>query len=430
MISHFTKVVSLFLVLVPGISQTVHAQGQLQVSADVRARAEYRHGFSRPLAGPEKPAFFIDQRSRIIFDYRQLKYAMKLSFQDVRVWGSQPQLVRDGGSLTALHESWGQIFFTDEFSFKIGRQEINLDDQRIFGAVDWVMQARTHDAAMLRYKKNDYEVQTGFAFNQDGVRNASTFYTVQSNYKALQYLWVNKDFKPVNVSVLFLNNGRQGGTPDDYKTYYSQTVGPRIGFKNERIRANATYYGQFGKEPDGATKIKASYLAFDISIKLNPQWSITPGTELLSGNNAGNTGDNRAFTPFYGTNHKFNGLMDYFYVGNHISGVGLRDLFTAVEYRKEKFNGTIRAHYFAADGTVREGLNNSVMNKKLGMEFDVVLQYRFTEHVTFDAGYSRFVPTETLIHLKGGDKNKRQDWAWVMVSIKPMLYKTPEERRD
>ena len=35
--------------------------------------------------------------------------------------------------------------------------------------------------------------------------------------------------------------------------------------------------------------------------------------------------ENNSFTPFYGTNHKFNGHMDYFYVGNHIGNVGLRE---------------------------------------------------------------------------------------------------------
>ncbi len=33
-----------------------------------------------------------------------------------------------------------------------------------------------------------------------------------------------------------------------------------------------------------------------------------------------------AFTPLYGTNHKFNGWMDYFYVGNHGSSIGLQDI--------------------------------------------------------------------------------------------------------
>ena len=34
----------------------------------------------------------------------------------------------------------------EKFAFKVGRQEINYDDARIFGNVDWAMQARSHDA--------------------------------------------------------------------------------------------------------------------------------------------------------------------------------------------------------------------------------------------------------------------------------------------
>ena len=45
----------------------------------------------------------------------------------------------------------------------------------------------------------------------------------------------------------------------------------------------------------------------------------------------GDASENKAFTPFYGTNHKFNGFMDYFHVGNHANSVGLIDIYTKVK---------------------------------------------------------------------------------------------------
>ena len=415
------------------ISVRSSGQGIFQVSADLRARAEYRHGFQSPVTASQRSALFIDQRARLVFNYSQEKFIVKLSLQDIRVWGNQPQLVRNDGALTALHEGWGQVFFTDAFSLKVGRQEINLDDQRIFGAVDWQMAARAHDAAMLKYKADDLEVQAAFAYNQDGVQNTSTFYTVANNYKAMQYLWVHHDFKPFNASFLFLNNGKQGGTPDDYRTYYSQTVGPRLGFANGKIRSFLTYYGQFGREADAVTDVSAHYLAFDLSYKVNSQWTITPGFEYLSGNNQDEADNvNQAFTPFYGTNHKFNGLMDYFYVGNHFSSVGLTDIYTMLDFRQNRFSGSFRLHYFRAPGKVVDPVDLvQEMDRYLGIESDLVLQYRFSDQVTFDAGYSRMFPTDTMIRVKGsGSSSEPQHWAWLMVSFKPVFYKTPEKQAE
>lgn len=403
------------------------SQGQLQVSADLRVRSEYRDGFSAPLKEGEKPAFFTDQRSRLTFDYKQEKLVMRLSVQDVRVWGNQSQLTRSDGSSSVLHEGWAQLFFTDAISLKVGRQEINLDDQRIFGAVDWQMQARSHDAAMIRYKKGDLEVQGTFAYNQDGVQTTTTFYTVPNNYKAMQYLWAHQDFGKFNASVLFLNNGKQAGTATDYKTRFSQTVGPRLGFKNDKIRSNLAFYGQFGTDVDGKD-INASYIAFDFAYKVSPSFTLTPGFEILSGNDLvdPSTDENKAFNPFYGTNHKFNGLMDYFYVGNHINSVGLNDFFFNVEYRKQKFSANANLHYFTAPGSVPdpESVSNK-MSSNLGTELDLTVQYRFSDQVTFDGGYSQFYPTDTLSAIKGGTTSL-QNWVWLMISFKPVLYKTPE----
>lgn len=427
------KLLRIFVVLFLLSLNPIFAQGIFQVSGDLRARSEYRHGFQSPIMETQKPGFFIDQRSRLIFDYSQSKFIVKLSVQDIRVWGNQPQLVRNDGALTALHEGWGQVFFTDAFSLKVGRQEINLDDQRIFGAVDWQMAARAHDAAMLKYKQGTLEVQAVVAYNQDGVQNTSTFYTVANNYKAMQYLWAHKDFNSFNVSFLFLNNGRQGGTPDSYRTYYSQTVGPRIGFANDKIRTYLTYYGQFGREADATTDIDAHYLAFDMAYKLSPQWTVTPGFEYLSGNDQNDMDNvNQAFAPFYGTNHKFNGLMDYFYVGNHFSSVGLTDIYTMLDYRRKRFSGSLRVHYFRSPGNVLSPADLlHKMDRQLGVESDLVLQYRFSDQVTFDAGYSRLFPTQTLIALKGtGSTSEGQQWAWFMISFKPVFYKTPEKQAE
>ena len=107
------------------------------------------------------------------------------------------------------------------------------------------------------------------------------------------------------------------------------------------------------------------------------------GLEIQSGNDYnGDAGENKAFTPFYGTNHKFNGFMDYFYVGNHANSVGLVDIYAKLSTKLgEKSSLTAFLHSFSAQGEI----GNNV-DKKLGTEFDLVYsdwRYDFYENGVF-----------------------------------------------
>src|SRR5690625_7951864 len=75
--------------------------------------------------------------------------------------------------------------------------------------------------------------------------------------------------------------------------------------------------------------LNAYLLEIEASYKVFPNWTLQVAAELQSGNDYGapSNGKNKSFTPLYGTNHKFNGHMDYFYVGNHLNNVGLLDLY-------------------------------------------------------------------------------------------------------
>jgi Alginate export len=415
--------ITVAFILIAGIAK---GQTKLEVSGDLRARAEYRHGFGTLAAKDQRPAFFVDQRSRLIAHYVASRYAVKLSLQDVRVWGNQSQMVREDGALTAMHEAWGEIFFTQKISARLGRQEIAMDDHRIFGNVDWAMQARSHDALVLKYLKSRFEVQAGLAFNQDKPQLATTYYTIANNYKTFQYLWLHHNDDSFSSSVLFLNNGKQGGTIDEYKTYYSQTIGLRSTYAKKRIKPTIAYYHQLGNEADDTTNINASYINVDLKYQLFSSFSVNAGCELLSGNDRKPSKANRAFNPFYGTNHKFNGLMDYFYVGNHINNVGLRDYYFHLNYQGKTFSPALQFHFFQSDGLVTDPEDGSIMSRSLGMEFDLVLQYKFNEEIKFDGGYSQFIQTNTLEVLKGVDAGSMNNWAWLMVTIKPVFYKTPD----
>ncbi|MEN0046339.1 MAG: alginate export family protein [Bacteroidota bacterium] len=396
---------------------------QLNFSLEVRPRSEYRHGFKALANEGQEAAFFIDQRTRFNTMFTEDAIDLKISLQDVRVWGNQPQLVIGDGNLTSVHEAWAKVKFADKLAIKVGRQEIAYDDERIFGAVGWAQQARSHDAALLMYQDSSFKAHLGLAFNQNSARLISTLYTI-NNYKAMQYLWLHKDWNNAKFSLLFLNNGRQvlDGQGNAVGTNFSQTLGGKFDLKGSKIGVNTAFYYQTGQQANlQATEISAYYANLDLNLFLAKGHKLTFGGEILSGNNQA-TGDletNRAFSPFYGTNHKFNGLMDYFYVGNHANSVGLNDYYVKWGMKKKKFNTGLHLHLFNADGVMNDS-SGEKLSSHLGTEVDFVFGFPVTKNVKVSGGYSQMFGTNSLVALRNtGSLDATSNWCWMMITINP-----------
>jgi hypothetical protein len=108
------------------------------------------------------------------------------------VWGQDASTISNAdGNKLGLHEGWAEIILADKsdssfkhpavdyFAIKIGRQEISYDDQRLLGSLDWLQQARTHDAVVLTLLQKGWQLDLGAAFNQntDVFNYNGTFYT-------------------------------------------------------------------------------------------------------------------------------------------------------------------------------------------------------------------------------------------------------------
>ncbi len=445
-------------------------QAQFTFDGEIRPRFEYRNGFQSVINTDQNHAAFVEQRSRLNFGYKAEGYRVKITLQDIQIWGSQPQLVNTynkvngDGAYLSFHEAWGEAFLSDSWSLKFGRQEISLDDHRIFGNVGWASQARSHDAAIFKYKKNKLKLDAGFAYNQDRAANLGTD-AFRGGYKAFQYLWMHNDFSDnFGVSFLFLNNGREQMVFDantgttSYKDIYSQTTGTRITYKKDKLKANVNFYKQTGLQGirtavpndsngDFDRKVSATNLGIDIAYSISKSLTGTIGYEYLSGNSQTSIDEsynrtNRAFNPLYGTNHKFNGLMDYFYVGNHNGSVGLSDIFAKVKYKTEKYWIGTDVHFFSAPEDVWDGFNYNkdladgslgtktradyAMDSYLGTEIDVTFGFNLAKGVSLKGGYSVMLDTETLAYLKGaldangqGVTSQNNAWGWTMITIKP-----------
>ena len=431
---------------------------QFVISGEFRPRAEYRDGYKALANMADKPALFISQRTRLNFGYKNDRFKTLLSLQDVRVWGSQKQLVLNEDFGFSVHEAWGEAYFgkSNTMSVKFGRQEIILDDHRIFGSVGWAQQARSHDALIFKYTNPDVvNVQFGVAYNANGFSNKGALYTVPKSYKTFQYLWLNKKLvdDKLAISLLFLGKGDEVKNQDpitnpaELKVWnnYTLTAGTHTTFKTGNLGLGLNFYYQMGsmaeyngKDFNGdaiaPTKVGAMLFGLDASYKIN-KLTLGLGYEMQSGNSQTDTSSayaktNHAFTPYFGTNHKFNGHMDYFYVGNHKNSVGLQDIYLKLKYKADKFyvggdfHGFLSASpIFDIDQDIANPIDpTKAMGSFLGTEMDLYVGFPITKGVNFKLGHSTMFATRSMEAIKGGDRKQFNNWAYMQLVIKPKFF--------
>ena len=163
------------------------SQAQFTVSGQVRTRTEMRNGQGNPQVRDTLAALFTSQRTRLNFGYSGYRFKLFSAIQDVRVWGQDASTINrttsDPLDGLLIHEAWAEISLVDtgkvikNFSLKIGRQELLYDDSRLLGNLDWLQQARHHDMALLKTVHHGWQVDIGYAFNQNadgfGITNTS-----------------------------------------------------------------------------------------------------------------------------------------------------------------------------------------------------------------------------------------------------------------
>lgn len=416
----------IIVALLLGIAGSDEALAQFTLTGEVRPRAEYRHGFKRPLESGADPAFFVEQRTRLNSSFVSEKFDVLISLQDVRIWGATGQVYKADPGLQNLYEAWAAYKFDEKHSLAVGRMELDYDNARILGNLDWAQQGRSHDLVRYVYKSGSSSLHLGAAFNQDANtpefgKLANTYYTGVANYKTMQYAWYHKDWEKSNLSLLFLNNGIQAA---DSSVNFTQTLGF---YGNKKLGGSALeyeFYYQFGTNAAGAD-VSAFLAAANVTFFKSKPHNIALGFDYLSGNKPG-TDKNEAFDPLYGTHHKFYGYMDYFYVGNAHMGKGIANAYAKAKFKTgEKSALHAHLHEFFSAAEIGPSESGSELSSTLGTELDLVYNLQVAPGVVLFVGYSQMFYTESLEHIKSStDPSKNASWGWAMISFKPALFTT------
>lgn len=406
-------------------AQTVEINGQL------RPRAEYRHGYHTLLSNKAPAAAFVSQRTRLNLIYSSKKVKSEISLQNIRTWGDNAVSARTDVSGSMLYQAYGEVFLNKNWSLKAGRQAIQYDDQRLFSLADWAQQAKSHDALLVRYYNGEiFRADLGLMYNQNLEKDTGNFYSLLSNYKAIQYAWIHNKQNHWGLSFIFVNNGIPGSVKTTSKAKqtirYTQTLGPYVSYSGKKLNASSACYFQVGKNVADIEK-QAFYFSAELHYSFTPLVKAGIGFQRLSGNNyPENSNTDHEFVPLYGTGHTLNGWMDYFYAGNSHKGVGLVDIYWPATMKSGKFTAEFQLHYYRAAAKVYNQVmaNNYALDPALGVQAGVKASYSFAPELSFTAGYSQMFATSTLEFLKGGNRNTVQNWAWMMLTFNPVFFKS------
>jgi hypothetical protein len=388
----------------------------VKVDAELRSRGEYRDGFREPLPVDVDAAFVNNLRTKLNAFYESEDIKAKLSLLDTRTYGKTTNS-STGDGLGVL-EAWGEYNFTPEFSFALGRQGLEYDDKRIFSYNNWSNTPGAHDLLLLKYSKNGYSVHAGSAYNNagDSVRYLSPY---KQTYKTLNFIRLEKILGTLSASAVWVNDSYEYGATGNVKRSYRNTIGGYLWLTDSKnpFHFILNGYYQFGKDKQDKS-LSAYLLSAKATQKLTPKWEIYAGTDVFSGSkNDIASNKSNTFNKLYGTNHAFNGSIEYW---STLPTQGLVDLYAgAIVNVTKNWNVNLAFHHFStgrdvdADGT-----------KNIGSEIDLTINYTINKQLALQGGWSNYFTNKgsDILKKKTGIDTRFPQWAYVQITFKPVFF--------
>jgi len=248
---------------------------------------------------------------------------------------------------------------TGNVAAHVGRSNINLDNQRFIGTVGWRQLERSYDTAYVGYNDKKLNLLGAYVYGFAGVTGVKTTNTasvlLHASYKVMPEL------KITGYGYLLSSLDDTYGIAATGKI----NAGAKLTYRAEyAVQRNSTL--QTGSQAVG--KASASYLNLDLGANISGLL-LGFNYEMLSGKNSNGA---TAFNPHLGTNHKFNGWADQFYVGYTPTG-GLTDMNFRAGYKAKGFGKLLAVyHKFTASDDTLTVDKNGAKSSDYGSEIDVI----------------------------------------------------------
>lgn len=409
------KKLLLLLLLASFFSSQLLGQS-VKVDGEIRSRGEYRDGFREPLADTLNPSFVNNLRTKINLDYNSQDIRARIVLIDSRSYGSTD--VGKTGNGVGVLEAWGEYRFTPQLSFALGRQGLEYDDKRLFSYNNWSNTPGAHDLLQLKYKIDDFIIHVGSAFNNNGDSTQYLSAYTQS-YKTLNYIWLTKPFGQISASALWVNDSFENGSVGNVGRTYRNTIGGNVWLTDKKnpFTFYASGYYQFGRDKSNRS-LNAYLLSLIAQQKINEKWGINIGGDFLSGSKYDiDKKKNNTFNKLYGSNHVFNGSIEYW---STLPTQGLVDLYLGATAKfSPRFDIGLTFHKFSTAKDI-----NADGRTNIGSEIDIVANYIVNKQFQLQGGWSTYFTTKgtEILKKKVGVDTRFPQWAYVQVTFKPSFF--------
>ena len=311
-------------------------------------------------------------------EYEGTLAADRNSYRAASVHGPAGKAIIADPESHELNRLW-LAYHADAFdsTVKIGRQRINLDNQRFVGAVGWRQNEQTFDAVALETSTFEdvvisyhYINQVNRIFGSGPIANpAQTDF--EGNTHLAHFTWSGIEDTTVKTYGYFMDLGNRAGNANSNNTF---------GFSFDRTftlecELELPLYGEFAWQEDGANSplnYETTYFHIETGLNLNDR-GVTVGYERLGSDNG------VGFRTPLATLHKFNGYNDQFL---NTPANGLSDFYAGFH---AKLPGKVilqpAYHWFGPAGDFGS----------FGEEFDIGASRKINDNLTILTKFSHYM---------------------------------------
>jgi hypothetical protein len=424
-----------------GVVACSPVSAQLVMQAEIRPRGEVRLGYQQLPELDDHAAYFISQRTRLTLNYTHKILSLGFSIQDVRIWGDETiytstGIVGDNGTFD-LNEAWIGLQIYPSGFLKIGRQYWLYEDERIFSVRNWNQYQVKYDAVLLQHKTDRFRLDVGLSYNASAESVAGNPYP-DDKMRTINFIYFQK---PVNNWMNFsLSAIATGFMRDDTSEvmFIQGTYAGYLNVKREKFTGIASLFYQ-----NGNSRYKTTSSAYMFSVKGDykfGKFSLGGGLDYISGQDdsrtdAGYQEKDHFFDILYGVRHRYYGHMDLFNNMRKVTAQGgLVNPFINLKYNINKKTSVYAdIHHFWLQATIEDPTAEepgNYLEKALGPEFDLGVNWSINEFINLKGGYSMFFPTETMNILESNERGNDMPgaWTWLMLTVNPVLLDTGKKK--
>lgn len=410
------------LIVVLALVSSLAAETEVTIDGQIRVRAEGERKSFDPDENHMQVATFMRTRVGIkaLVDENAVGY---VQFQDSRKLGGSDQFneyqsgtLNDGKNVD-IHQAYIKIkrILYDGLGVKAGRFEVNLGNQRVFGAVGWSNVGRSWEGVWGWYKKPE-EFKINLMWLKKIEKDFEGYNGDFDIYGAYVNLYkINLDlfaFLEYDADTTFL--------AEDITRLSRKSIGFYYDRKYEQFDFELTSVYQFGTQltvfgdsllsiPYGVEDdISALMFAFEggYTFESEKYMRAAVGVDYTSGDDQPDL-DYKTYNNLYYTGHKFRGYMDYFV---DQPAAGLIDLYGSFDFDfTEGWRGMVDLHYFS---TASDYIYDSETTKDVGVEFDLTVHTTRIKGVDAQWGVSYFSPKEAFAGM-----NDTQAGIWIYEQV-------------